>query len=114
MPRMMHPLHGWHVASAADDIAAMRKAGWVDDDGKALAAKLAPAVVTPATEGDAHIALLKAVLTKTFPPGDRQDPAPEAPKPEADPRDAARAELDALGIKWDARWGLKKLIAAKG
>lgn len=40
MPRMMHPLHGWHVTSAADDIEAMRRAGWVDDDGRALAAKL--------------------------------------------------------------------------
>jgi hypothetical protein len=33
---------------------------------------------------------------------------------DADPIAAARAELDALGIKWDGRWNLKKLQAAKG
>lgn len=48
MPRLMHPLHGWHVTSAGDDIEAMRRAGWVDDDGKALAAKLATLGLAPA------------------------------------------------------------------
>ncbi len=27
--------------------------------------------------------------------------------------ESTRAELDALGIKWDGRWGLEKLLAAK-
>lgn len=123
MPRLMHPLHGWHVTSAGDDIEAMRKAGWIDDDGKALASKLSALLPSPVetpveqaqreaaeagsnvaqpteSEGDNRLRLIKETINKTF--------------PALDPRDAARAELDALGIKWDARWGLKKLIAAKG
>ena len=42
MKRMQHPQHGFHVISAGDDVELMRRNGWVDDDGKALAAKLAP------------------------------------------------------------------------
>jgi hypothetical protein len=45
MIRLMHPVHGWHFASQADNIEAMRQAGWVEDDGRALAEKLAPAAV---------------------------------------------------------------------
>ena len=48
--RLMHPLHGWHVASSADDVASMRKAGWIDDDGKAIAAKRAAMGLEPAVE----------------------------------------------------------------
>jgi hypothetical protein len=44
----MHPRHGFHVVSYGDDVAAMRRAGWVEDDGKALAEKLAPAPPAPA------------------------------------------------------------------
>ena len=46
--RLMHPLHGWHFASSADDVAAMRRAGWVDDDGKAIAEKLSATGVVAA------------------------------------------------------------------
>lgn len=82
--RLMHPQHGWHVVSAADDVAAMRRAGWVDDDGKALAAKLsalAPGpVVEPATkDGDDHIALVKDALVKSFPDGVLAAPAKRGP-----------------------------------
>ena len=45
MRRMMHPQHGFHVVSAGDDVELMRRNGWVDDDGRALAAKLAPSAV---------------------------------------------------------------------
>lgn len=45
MRRMMHPQHGFHVVSAGDDVELMRRNGWTDDDGKALAAKLAPSAV---------------------------------------------------------------------
>lgn len=117
--RLMHPEHGWHVASAADDIEGMRRAGWVDDDGKALAAKLAKKplahVVGPEREkadAEAWAAAEAAGAARLA----EQEAAreQEAEAPAVDPRDAVRAELDALGIKWDARWGLKKLIAAKG
>lgn len=66
MSRMMHPLHGWHVASSADDLPAMRRNGWVDDDGRALAAKLLPPM--PSGEGDDHLAQIKTALVAAFPP----------------------------------------------
>ena len=51
MIRLMHPVHGWHMASPADNIEAMRQAGWVEDDGRALAEKLAPAAVVKTDDG---------------------------------------------------------------
>ncbi len=84
MKRMQHPAHGFHIAYSQTEEAALRAAGWAEDDGKAMAAKLAP-----------------------------QPVAADGPS-EADPVAAARAELDALGIPYDGRWGLSRLIAAKG
>lgn len=76
MRRMMHPKHGFHVVSAGDDVELMRRNGWVDDDGRALAQKLAALGLAPAPaerrEGDDHIALVKAAITATFPPRRRK------------------------------------------
>jgi hypothetical protein len=85
MKRMQHPDHGFHISYNQAEEAAMRAAGWTDDDGKALAAKMA-----------------------------QQQPVVEDGPTEADPVAVARAELDALGIPYDGRWGLSRLIAAKG
>jgi hypothetical protein len=52
MKRMMHPKHGFHVVSYGDDVEAMRRAGWVDDDGKARASKLSAAVPLPQVTGN--------------------------------------------------------------
>lgn len=76
MRRMMHPKHGFHVVSAGDDVELMRRNGWVDDDGRALAQKLAALGLAPAaaerSESGDHIALGKAVVAKTFPASRRK------------------------------------------
>lgn len=43
MKRMMHPSHGYGFAGNTIEEKTMRGNGWVDDDGKALAAKVAAA-----------------------------------------------------------------------
>jgi len=42
MKRMQHPKHGFHYAQTPQEETRLRQAGWVEDDGSALARKLAP------------------------------------------------------------------------
>ena len=80
---MVHPLHGHKHAYHADEVAADVVNGWA-------VAEEAPAAV---------------VAVETFAVGVPQEEA-------VDERAALRAELDAKGVTYDARWGVKRLREA--
>lgn len=53
MARLKHEKHGFMDVSDGNQIADMRKNGWVDDDGSELAAKLANLGITDEVTEDA-------------------------------------------------------------
>jgi hypothetical protein len=91
MKRLMHPKHGWHMANAQEEHT-MRKIGWVDDDGEAYRLKFNGA---PPVGGCGSPPVVDATPVGA-PPSTVEE---------------ARKRLDDLGIAYDGRWGLQRLIA---